>query len=806
MRAWIVVPLVLCFALLSHAAVFDVNVRVTKTADAGSIDAGDAAGFTLTVTSIGVSAATGVLLTDPLPNGPSFSINGGTGAGSCGIVADTLTCNFGSMSAGSSLTVHVSAVSRPADCGNLSNTAVVQATNEDSGADGDNSSTATITVNCPDVTIAKSADASPINAGSTAAFTLVVSNGGDGTAHGVALTDPLPAGVSWVDDSSECDITAGVLSCNFGDLASTDSKTVHVSATTGAANCGTLTNTATVSVTNEATADTADNSSTASITVACPGLVLSKTADNGTVSAGDAVGFLITVSNPGAGTTADVTVTDTLPAGVSWSINGGANAGDCGIAADVLSCAFGDLVSGSSKTVHIGGLSDVADCGLLSNTALASSDGGTVEQSTASVAVNCASLDLSKTATNAIVDAGESITFTLTVTNDANGTARGVALTDLLPTASGLSWSTVNANSNVCGITAGVLSCNFGDIAGHGSKTVTVTSPTTSASCGTISNTASITSNNGEGANAVASVDVRCPNLVVTKTAAASPVNANGPIGFTIAVRNAGLGAAKSATLTDPLPAGFGWSEDSSDCAIAAGTLSCSFGDLAASATRTVHITGTVPPGACGTTVVNTATGAVSNESSADTQDNRATATVSIVCPEVGTIGFWRNWRNHYTAAQLALLLANARARTPEIYDEDGLTGTGDDLSAQKLDALFTFGSKPSVDQRLLAQLTALELDLAVTELDGTAGIKQKHADVCESGRIQLSGIPGGTTFFGTATPTIAQALGALAGHWTGALTGKKPVWRFNLTAAQKTMLLNALTGTNEGPLLIGGC
>ena len=51
----------------------------------------------------------------------------------------------------------------------------------------------------------KTADASPVNAGDQIGFTVEVQNTGTGTATGVKLTDPLPAGsgtgVTWVVDN-----------------------------------------------------------------------------------------------------------------------------------------------------------------------------------------------------------------------------------------------------------------------------------------------------------------------------------------------------------------------------------------------------------------------------------------------------------------------------------------------------------------------------------------------------------------------------------------------------------------------------
>ena len=90
-------------------------------------------------------------------------------------------------------------------------------------------------LNCPDVVVTKTAPKDTIDAGDTASFTITVTNNGPGIAKNVTLNDPLPAGIAWQDDSADCSITNGTLSCQFGDLDPGESRTVHVSGTTDAA-------------------------------------------------------------------------------------------------------------------------------------------------------------------------------------------------------------------------------------------------------------------------------------------------------------------------------------------------------------------------------------------------------------------------------------------------------------------------------------------------------------------------------------------------------------------------------------------
>ena len=57
--------------------------------------------------------------------------------------------------------------------------------------------------------------------------------------------------------------------------------------------------------------------------------MIDKVADHGSVDAGSHVGFTITVTNTGEGTLHGVTVTDDLPGGLAWEVDGGTAAATC---------------------------------------------------------------------------------------------------------------------------------------------------------------------------------------------------------------------------------------------------------------------------------------------------------------------------------------------------------------------------------------------------------------------------------------------------------------------------------------------
>ena len=107
----------------------------------------------------------------------------------------------------------------------------------------------------------------------------------------------------------------------------------------------------------------------------------------------------------------------------------------------------------------------------------------------------------------------------------------------------------------------------------------------------------------------------------------------------------------------------------------------------------------------------------------------------------------------------------------------------------------------------ILAEFTALKFNLAITQLDGSGGLVQKNDDIFLTGVVNVAGISGATAFFGTSTPTIQQIVNAVENRWTGNLTTNRNDWNFTSTNGQKTMMIEVLTGINEGKIIVStGC
>ena len=629
------------------------SLSITKTADAATVNAGSAIGFVITVSNPGQGAAAGFALSDPLPTGSgvSWSIASQSGSVACAISSSTLNCpstGTTSLAAGGSFTVHVTSPTTSASCKAYSNTATASASNHASVQ-----ASASTTVNCPSLTLTKTADAATVNAGSPIGFTVTVANAGSGTATGFALSDPLPtgSGISWTIDSQSgpvsCSIVSNALKCPASGSAdfTPGTLTVHIASNTTSASCGVYSNTATVSFGN----GTAPAPATAQTTVQCPSLQATKTADAATVNAGSPIGSTITVSNSGQGAATGFTLSDPLPTGtgISWSIASQTGPVTCAIANNTLSCpssSTATLAGGATITVHVTSNTTSASCGVYANTATVSLTNGTApDPATAQTTVLCPNLSLTKTADAATVNAGGTIGFTVTVHNTGQGDATGFVLSDPLPTGTNIVWSIASQSGRItCSISSNALRCptsGTGTFTAGGTLTVHVTSPTAFASCGTYSNTATVSLTNGSAPSpATAQTTVQCPSLHITKTADAASVSAGTAIGFTITVTNTGAGAATGFTLSDPLPTGSGisWSiasqSESVTCAIASNTLNCpTSGNTTfdAGGSITVHVTSNTGFASCAT-YNNTATAQAANHATVT-----ANAGTTVQCPNL---------------------------------------------------------------------------------------------------------------------------------------------------------------------------
>lgn len=174
-------------------------------------------------------------------------------------------------------------------------------------------------------------------------------------------------------------------------------------------------------------------------------------------------------------------------------------------------------------------------------------------------------INISKTASAATVEAGQSVTFTVTATASGNRSADGARVTD--PLAAGFesqSWSCTATGGAVCPVASadGSLDQTITTFPAGGSVSYAVVAkvPASLAANTTLTNTASVVPPNTyiecTACTASASVAAKvAAEVTISKTAAAASVAAGEDIAFTIQV-NASKGDAHGTRISDPLAAG----------------------------------------------------------------------------------------------------------------------------------------------------------------------------------------------------------------------------------------------------------
>ncbi len=302
--------------------------------------------------------------------------------------------------------------------------------------------------------IDKSVDLSSASAGDTLVYTVHYANIGGASADNAAITETLPAGVTYAGAA----LNGGavfpsasappVYTFALGNLAAGASGTLEVTVAIDDPLDGliaSLLNNA--SIDSDQTAPVEDSALTTIVGSGNPGgpplLTINKTVDKSSVLPGETVTYTLTVLNSGGGTANNISVTDDMPdqpyfTYTAASISGGDARNDSG---DPLTWTINSLAPGASAvlsfqmTVAGGGVPDGIT--VLDNSAtLAESQVGVVNSNTVSVAVNTnADLDIVKSVTpNAGTSApGDTLVYTLEVANNGSGAANNVVVFDPIP-------------------------------------------------------------------------------------------------------------------------------------------------------------------------------------------------------------------------------------------------------------------------------------------------------------------------------------------------------------------------------------
>jgi uncharacterized repeat protein (TIGR01451 family) len=301
-------------------------------------------------------------------------------------------------------------------------------------------------------------------------------------------------------------------------------------------------------------------------------LSLSKFVDNAAPAVGQQVTFFVTVSNAGPADATGVVVTDLLPPGLSFdSANASLGNYDSGTGVWTV----GALANGASAFLTI--TATVTSLGVKINTAevtasdlfdpdSAVNNHDPTEDDQASVTVTplqvSADLGLTKTVDNLTPNVGDTITFTITLSNAGPANATNVAVSDLLP--AGLAFVSATASQGTYDSGSGTWL--VGTVIVGTPVTLQIQARVTDAI--THTNVAAISqsdaiddnpSNNSASATETPlpqSTPLQQADLSVAKVVSQPTALVGTPVVYTLFVHNNGPNTATGVAVSDPLPAG----------------------------------------------------------------------------------------------------------------------------------------------------------------------------------------------------------------------------------------------------------
>lgn len=471
------------------------------------------------------------------------------------------------------------------------------------GDESDNTVEATTTVigGYSDVSITKTASPTTATVGTDVTYTITPRHlGGEqpGTLapNLITVTDTLDARLTFVSAAGTgwtCDTTGlpTIVCTRPGPYTGgnfTDMPAITIVATVNTA--GTIPNTATIAIPEQ---DPNPSNNTSSVNVTGTNnadLRMTKSASINPVIPGQAFSYALTVRNLGnaavqAGQT--ITATDSLPAGVEltaaptgtgWTCtpDGTATYPIAGPVA-IICTRSGPLAANTNAPVITVPARLPAAGSALNNACVALSGTGPSDAASGNncagvtVVASVAQADLrvvSKTASPNPVNAGEDLTYTISVINNGPDPATNVVVTDslasLIATGGFRSATPSQGTCTPSGVTNGAtvnLSCNLGTLANGGTATVTVVVRPSRATTGSRTNTAAITSNDvgdpdrTNNSASVTSTVTAIVDIQALKTATPSPVQAGAPLLFVVTARNNGPSTALNVVATDTMPA-----------------------------------------------------------------------------------------------------------------------------------------------------------------------------------------------------------------------------------------------------------
>lgn len=328
------------------------DLSLTKSDSPATLYTNQPINYTLSVNNLGPEAAENLTVTDTLPEGVTFQSAVGDGW-ACMETSGTVACTRASLAVGSAPEINLTVLA-PSAPGDITNAAVVSSDSIDRNMTNNSDDCLSTIAAQADLSLIKTSDAATVYSLQSISYTLSVNNLGPNTAENVTVTDTLPGEVTYqsaVGDGWSCGEAGGIVTCTrlSLDVGIAPEITLTVLAPSQS---GAITNNAIVSSdTNDS--DTANNTDNCSIFVLPHAdLSLSKTSDASAVNFSQPIIFTLSVSNLGPNTAMNLTVTDTLPGGLTYQSAVG-DGWSCGETSGTITCTRASLAVGNAPEIFL---------------------------------------------------------------------------------------------------------------------------------------------------------------------------------------------------------------------------------------------------------------------------------------------------------------------------------------------------------------------------------------------------------------------------------------------------------------------
>ncbi|MDO5747792.1 MAG: hypothetical protein Q4P66_09085 [Actinomycetaceae bacterium] len=597
----------------------------------------------------GPSHAHDLTIVDDLPAGISNVTASRSDKGeACTIQAQTLTCQRKTLAPEASFTITVKGQLSQDFSGDLNNRATVTTTgSKDSDLTNNTSVITTPTQQSADLSIVKTLRGTALS-GSDVVWDIQVANAGPSSSTDVEVRDVIPDGITNAKvsgtHSDKCTIAKQNLTCRFDSLDSGASVSLSMSGKLDAAYSGELSNTATVQSGSDTggTPDpqTGNNSSTAThTTVQSADVWVTKQLVTKEAVAGSTVQWTIGVGNRGPSVARGVTLTDSLPEGITNVKVKRADGKQCLVEGHAITCEFDELMPEQTHDIEVTATLDEDFRGEVDNHVSITSttpdpDTSNNSDRVASPSEKKAQLSIHKTIDGQAIS-GRDVVWTIVASNAGPSAAHNVVVSDPLP--QGL--SNVKAqrdDAGLCDVVGGMVRCEVEKLASGKNVRVTVTGTLAPEFIGELTNTATVTSDLGDDGTGPQKSEVSLAtqqqaDLMIQRELTGELVAGKKAI-WNLVGTNDGPSVAHDVIIRYTVPRGVTDvnvnGADGVTCSVKDGTVECAIPQLAPGQKVELTVVGKVPAGA-----VDPASDEATIESSTDDPDlsnNKVSETIPL--------------------------------------------------------------------------------------------------------------------------------------------------------------------------------